>query len=737
MLLFSVLVLGCAVVLYSALFFDIPVPAWVSNSLAGLRLAFLLILLYLLINPFINEIVSTRLSPTLYIALDDSLSMSYPVNPVLDSENEPSRWESMITMLRNSGILDEWEDKGFQMQFGRFSEISQIDSGSGWSTSPLFNQESNAPHTDISAVIQSFKRKTQNSDSAYFMLFTDGQWTRGGSPASAAVDVMLERQQQGNSLDYRIYSFGIGTTDDLFDLVIESFNLPSDIRAGDSLTAEIAVAYRGEEPQIPVTLRLQGISQDQTVVYDETLPVNFGENASTILTIPLPDLPKGEYQFIADLSLLEQEILDANNIAKRGVRVRESQDRVLILTSAPAWDSKFLKRALEDHPSIEVQSYFIHDDGISFLGDPSTATDELPVMNSVEELQNSLPKWSVVVLANFYFRPDLQSFAKTLNDWLENGGGVLVLPGQYNSAPPSAAIEAVLPSVLKRVYVAIQQNFVVLPTDAESSPLLSQLDDELKQSLIPLSNWYRVIKPETNAVIGQTLLQGMAAGQQKFALLDITRVGLGRVVVGYTDTFWRWGMMSEQDILPVFWVSAVYQAQPRLLSTAGQIYIDRFTYSPYQPVQIKYSIRETIGSATAENLSLLVKHGEQEERVWLQSTLEQPNAFQGGFTPTDAGEYTIATIGGEAQTSFMVEASLEELRDLRQNIQALRDIASAGGGEYANQPAWKSLAENIPFSTKLKEETMRRFWGEKWWVVSLLVLLLGLEWFTRWRQGLP
>ncbi len=741
MLLFSILILGCAVVLYSVLFFDVPIPAWVRNILGGLRLVFLIFLLYLLINPNVTETVSTRLTPTLYVALDDSHSMSYPVYPNLASENEPSRYDVMINTLQNGDILNLWKDKGFQLRFANLSNMTQ--QGASWNSSLPTVSKANAPQTNLSAAIKSFDTKSQSNDAAYLMLFTDGQWTEGGSPIAAVEAMMQKRRGEGRALDYRVYSFGIGTTEEIFDLLIESFYLPSDIRAGDAINAEIEISYRGEQPTEPVLLRLQGIRDDETVVFDESNVVAFEEGTSSTLSFSLPEMEKGEYKFTADIGVQDEELFSENNVSVRGVRVRESKDRVLILTSAPTWDIKFLKRAMEDHPSIETQAYFIHDEGLTFLGDPDKAEEEntppdgLPVFETIETLENSFPQWSVIVLSNFYFRPDLQELAQRLNVYLEEGGGVVVLPGQYNSTQTAANIEAILPGLLTRAYVPVQQSVIIAPNDAETSPLLSQISDEQKQNLIPLTNWYRPVKADETMTPGQVLLRGTVANRNAVPLVEQYRLGLGRVIIAYTDSFWKWGMQLKDDILPVFWVSTVYQAQPQLLSTAGEIYTGRFTYSPYQPVEIEYTIRETIRDATSSNLSLVVKHDEEEERIWLESQPGKPNTYQGRYTPTESGEYTLSTISGDAQTSFSVEASLEELRDLRQNVSSLREIANAGGGEYANQPAWKSMAENVPLSTQIKEETTQRFLGEKWWVITLLITLLGLEWFTRWRRGLP
>ena len=117
--------------------------------------------------------------------------------------------------------------------------------------------------------------------------------------------------------------------------------------------------------------------------------------------------------------------------------------------------------------------------------------------------------------------------------------------------------------------------------------------------------------------------------------------------------------------------------------------------------------------------------------------LDQPGLYQGRYTPVEMGRYEAEAATREASAAFQVTESQVEMSDLRQNLAALREMAAAAGGEYANQPAWKSLAERLPPSTRIEEESRIRFRGEKFWVATTLILFLALEWFIRWRKGLP
>src|SRR5690606_17817693 len=110
-----------------------------------------------------------------------------------------------------------------------------------------------------------------------------------------------------------------------------------------------------------------------------------------------------------------------------------------------------------------------------------------------------------------------------------------------------------------------------------------------------------------------------------------------------------------------------------------------------------------------------------------------PSQYQATFTPVEPGEYIFASETFQASAEIQVQANPMELYNIRQNVNTLREIAQRAGGEYANLPAWKTQAQNIPKTTKIIEQSRVFFLGEKWWMATLLIFLLAAEWFIRWR----
>lgn len=745
---FSILILGCALYLYSTRFLEAPIPRWVRLSLSGLRLAFLILLLYLLARPQVPETERREITPTLYVALDNTHSMSFPAHPGNAAEGEPSRWQTAVEALAcNGGLIETWTGNGFGLRFGLFSQAGGRETPMPWSANFPLQATPAHSRTDISAAIRGFHNAVRADESAYLLLFTDGQWNEGANPAIAASAQPVPDAEGAAGLDRRVYAFGIGTTEPIFDVLIDSFNLPSNIRKGDGAEARIRALSRGGGLGSQAVLRLRGTRDGEAEWFYEEQPLEFNENGEAEAVFSIPAAVPGDYEFTADIPPLENELFEDNNRAAQGMRVRDEQDRILLLTSAPDFEFKFLNRVLEERDAIRPVPYLSAEGGISSLGGrnwarqrgaaaPETDGGDMAITDW-ETLLESLDGMGAVVLHNFAFRADRVDFANALSAYIENGGGVLSIPGNWNTAPSASTVREALPPALAQVFASTQNAAIVDLQQAAGSPLLRDANADSLQSMPPLSPLYQTILPQGGLPGGQPLLEGTLSNSQPFTLAESYRYGLGRIVVMHTNSFWRWDMLTGENVLSAFWLSTLFQCAPDIFSTAGELYTDGYVYEVNTPVRITYTARETIREGTASGVPVAIEGPAGSESAWLERDPNSPGRYEGVFTPAAPGRHTASVPGLDAEAIFLAEPRLRELRDLRQNVASLREIAEAGGGEYANQPAWAGLAERLPKTSRVIEETRMRFLGEKWWMIAMIMGLLTLEWFVRWRKGLP
>ncbi|MGC9327151.1 MAG: hypothetical protein ACP5I1_05935 [Candidatus Hinthialibacter sp.] len=741
MIIAAIIILGLVLYFYSIKCLDAPISSRARFSLGICRLFFFLIMLYLLTLPQVREISQVTLKPMLYVGLDDSLSMSYPSDFLSESRKSPSsRWEVMLKELQEEGILDFWRRKGFDIRFLPFSnaEAPNRRQNSLWfsqipeSASPTYAQ------TNISAVIDRFEESSSTNETAYLLMFTDGQWNQGRNPMTAAAQLKSSTRR----IPASIYTFGVGPVSSIQDVLVDSIQLPSVARSGESVQLKAQILLRGVDSGTSLTVVLQGeTSAGDQILEERQVHTALVDEDEMGVSFDLPTMEIGQYLYTLRVEPLEGERIISNNQITRGMQVRDAYDHVLLLTSAPDWEFKYLKRVLEDQETLQVQAYLHHEAGLTRLGDRlwmeqhSTDAGAAPQEGDypdVSALEEDLSRWPLIILHNISFQIDQIQFIQRLKQYVEDGGAILFIPGSNQAGRLPQALREAVPAPLIGPFIA-EDRSVIAKIDLDS-PFAILSNEAPGLDLPPLNSF---IVPRSSAESGKTLLEGMASMNESVPLATLHRYGLGRIAVMGSRSFWRWNMLTGKEILAPFWLTMLYQVCPRLHTSTGEVQVDGYLFQVFDPVRITYQVRDTGQEAGGGAVPLVVESPSRQETLWLSPTGDAPGVYETRYTPVETGMYTAATLTQDASAAFRVDNSAVELRDLRQNIAGLRELAQLTKGEYANQPAWRELAERLPYEVAVSREERTRFVGEKWWMASLLIFFLGAEWFLRWMKGLP
>lgn len=740
MIVLLVLTIGITLYLYSIKFLDAPISPSFRFGLLACRFVFLLLLLFLLTLPQIKEISRFRVKPSLYVSLDDSASMAYPVQPGKSAGK--SRWQETLDQLQNNRIIQTLERKGFTIRYATLSSVTQ-NRQSAWVSNFPASVTPSSPMTDLSSVIDSFSEAVSSNEPAHLLLFTDGQWNKGSNPISAAAQLSSVTRE----VPHAVYTFGIGTTVSLLDIMLDSVQLPQKIRVGDPVQLRAKALIQGSPPTQPARIRVRGVDQDETQIVFLEQDIQFSSTESEKeVVFDLPALPTGTYLFETEVVPLPDEFITENNKISRSLQVREEIDRILLLTSTPDWELKYLKRVFEDQETFHIDSYLLDGNRLHRLGDREWLRNltgepmerpgfERLEFSSVEELNRSLALYPVIFLHNIRWQADQIQFAEAIRDFVSNGGGIVTIPGSNNKSALPESLRKVLPSPLTSLFDPVQ-NPVVPQVDAsiENNVFLSLLEDPTKSDLPPLTNFY-IMNPSISS--GKPLMTGVSAMRHSIELVMLYRYGLGRIVIMGSNVFWKWKFLLERDVLTPFWMTVLYQSNPNIQMNANEIVLNGYLFHVLDAVEISYQLANLTQNATMTGVSLQVNGPVRDETLWLSPAGQNPNLFKAQYTPADPGVYRIFSSIGDASAEFRVEPSLIELKDLRQNINDLRVIAQMTNGEYANLPAWRELAERIPVTSDVRVEERSRFLGETWWMATLLIFFLCFEWYLRWRRGLP
>lgn len=723
-------------------FLTVELPVWARSALTVFRMGFLLFLLFLLTLPQIQEQSQVEIPPLLYIAVDDTASMSLPASS--DGPNPASKWQALSAQIGSNDFLSRFRGEMIPMRFAFFSELTTPGSESGWQSELQLPESPLLPFTSVAGVIEAYQASAPAERSSHLLLFSDGQWNRGGDAVAAAQALAGEVQQPGR--ERHIYGFGVGPMTAPVDLALVAMDSPSMIRPGEQAEIVGHVSMRGralQEP-IPLVLRLEPEGDGEPIVQEQLIEPQADQDRWRV-AFALPDLAVGTYQAVLSMPALDDEMTTENNQLARRLRVGETREPVLVLTSAPDWEFRFLKAVLEDEPHLHVHAYLSHENGLSRLGDRAWVesletgaggqSTQTGPFETLEAIAQSPVSWGAVVLHNLAFDADRMPFYEWLRRYLENGGGLLWLPGSNNTESSAAPVAQALPAMLAQPYSMIDQSATILPESTPVESMASLFETIGAENLPPIGP---LMAPRQRSAAAQSLLEGrIASTQQQLDLLTETRFGLGRIVTAGSAGFWRLQMLLPEDRLRTFWLSTLYQLNSQLKSQAGELVTDRFFYEVFETVEIEYRLANPVMQATLGGETLQVTTPTGQETVWLHSDETQPGAYEGRFTPSAPGAYQIADPIRDASAEFMVGADPAERSDLQQNVTGLRMMADATGGGYADLDEWGELIDQVPLVSHRIEEEQSRFMGERWWVAALLIALLGLEWFLRWRQGLP
>ena len=703
----------------------------------------MLALIYLLTLPHIREISNITTPDRMHIVLDDSLSMSYPANPpTTPGKNGLSRWNSTINQLKNKGLLDTWEKKGFDLRYALLSDISDENALNqpAWLSYFPASATPSCPFSDIGAAVSRFAESISPDTPAKLLLFTDGRWNQGQNPISCASLLTASTQE----IKPPVYTFGIGTVNPIQDIIVDSIQAPSSARAGQPLELRAHIIVRGGDPSAVYTTRMTVQSRSGDMINEKQQDISLEPDSSELnVTFDIPDLEKGYYILKVSVDPLPGEWITTNNQQVKGIKIREAEDKVLLITSAPDWEFKYLKRTLEDQKALDVNAFLHHENGLSALGDrrwiakhsDGAAVEDAPDYKNLTDMQGNLNQWPVIILHNFAFSPDHIEFVNQLRRYVEEGGGLIFIPGSKNSAMPPQVVRDAAPAPVARAFAPKTRSVLVKPGLDSEAPFAQILHQNPQLDLPPLGG-YVTARPRLDSA--KSLLTGQAAMNEQAPLITLHRYGLGRIVILKSRSFWRWNLLTGKDLLTPFWMTVLFQSCPRLEEQSGEIQVDGYLFNSYDSVRIAYRSANNISEATSSSgIGINVRGPSRKETIWLTPSGDAPGVYETRYTPIEPGVYQATAFTGNASAEFRVENTAAELRDLRQNIADLRNLSVMTGGEYANLPAWKQMADRIPFESKVIREERSRFIGEKWWILGLLIVFLGLEWFLRWIKGLP
>ncbi len=696
--------------------------AWALWSMQALSVALLLVLLW---QPAVRVSELSSQQNIIAVVLDDSRSMATP------DSNGQTREAAALAALQ-SGVLAGLA-KRFQVRLYHLSAaITRTDR--------LDAITPTAPATHIADGLQQLATETSDLPVGAVVLLSDGGENTSGSGGSgislSALDALRNRRLP-------VHTVGFGAETQAHDIEMQDVSVPASGVANARISATATWTQRGFAGQHAtltvrdndkliaareVTLAADGIAQ--------TEPIFFPAGAAGAKLLHVGIQPLGG------------ETSTANNALARTLLVSDTKRRILYIEGEPRWEFKFIRRAEDGDPTVQVVSMLrtsenkVYRQGIGGPGElaegfPSRAEDLFP--------------YSGIVIGSVdadFFTPLQQELLREYVD--RRGGGLLFLGGRSSLSDggwAASSLNDLLPTFLPSGRASFHRNAatVELTSAGIDSPITRLLDDPAKNA----DRWRRFTyladyEDPGSPKPGATVLVNMNAGHRRLPLLVTQPYGHGRSAILATGGTWRW-QMSEALGDPshdLFWQQllrwlvadtpgAVTAATPeRTLLDQGHVQLTAQVHDKdFQPASDAHVTARISGPTSAV--------------VDLTPAPDAPGLYRGDWTAEKPGAYLaeITADSGPAQQlgsavlTFQREDGVAENFHTEQNRPLLEQLATQTGGRY-----WKPAdLANLPRDISYSEAGISvRNTKELWNMPIVFLVLLGLpvaEWLLRRKWG--
>ena len=700
--------------------------AWVVWGMQSSLVALILLLLW---QPAITVSALSSQQNIIAVVVDDSRSMA-----IADSSGKTRETAALAAL--EDGILSDLQ-KRFQTRLYRLgSGITQVDGLKG--IAPV------EAATHIGDGLKQLATETSDLPIGAILLLSDGGENTAGMGGSG---IGLDALQSLRNRRLPVHTVGFGNPERAHDVELEDVSVAASTIVNARLTATISFiqhGYAGQKAMLTVrdgdkTLATREVALAANGVL-QTEPVFFSAGAAGAKSLRFGIEP-----------IAGEENL-SNNAMTRPVLVSDTKRRILYIEGEPRWEFKFIRRAEEDDPTMQLVSMLrtsenkIYRQGIS---DPSELADGFPVR------PENLFGYAGIIIGSVdadYFTPLQQELLREYVD--RRGGGVLFLGGRSSLSDGgwgASSMNELLPTFLPAGRNSFHRNSATVELTAAGvdSPITRLLDDPSKNAerwkkLTYLADYQDAGSPKP----GATVLAQLNAGRRKLPMLITQNYGHGRTAIMATGGTWRW-QMSEALGDPshdLFWQQLlrwlvadspgpVTASMPaRNLMDKGHVQVAaQVRDRQFQPVADAHVAAHIVGPEGANALIDLVPSRETPGLYQTEWTAEKPGTYLVEVTAESVGSQP-QEMGRDVLT-FQREDGIAENFHTEQNRSLLQQLASQTGGRYWEPSDLKNLPRDIGYS---EAGISVRTTNELWNMPIVFVLLLGLpitEWLLRRKWG--
>jgi len=682
-----------------------PLSRGMKILLTTLRIIAVVALFLALMEPVMSYRREYDRKPKLTILVDRSKSMDIEENGLTRSNRADS--------IMNSGQFKNFVDH-FDYQTVPFAGQLQGD-----------NNDLDRDRTALGSVIAEQSNRQIAEPAEAWILFSDGISNSGIESSESAVRIKSP-----------IYAVGLGLPVSDRDVAIAGLDYNNVVFAGKPTAVTVHLEWQGmNNNQAKIEIR-----SGEKILSEQTVKLPEGNLQDDVELKFVPEKP-GQQTFKVTVPGFDDELTASNNSRSFSMTVLKSKMEVLLVSHTLDWEYAFLNRFLSNSESVDLTRVVLKNDGY--------LTGQFPA------IQAELNRFDLIIFYDIA-DPILKSKKNLIDSFLKDkGGSVLAILGENylkNSFP--RWVDDFLPcvntqrraSMLYLKYNGIPaENYLFHPAVriADNRQGIREAWRNLPhfEALVPTDS----ITPNTEILVTADL--GLAANATP--LVAVRNFGGGRVLATTALPFWHWAFFGYgfgEDAREynkffdglVNWLSVREEADPI------RIVPDKTVYTRGEKVGFTAYVYD-LGFRPIEGaggyISLVNESGG--DTTIIQFIDAGDGKYRADFDILPPGRYNYSGLiekdgkkMKESSGQLAIESySIEEFRR-RPDFDRLASISRLTGGEFFRPSDMDSLYAVIPHNeiavSVQKEVTI---WN-KFWLLSIFILALGVEWFLRKRMQL-
>ncbi len=715
------------------------------NTLFGLRLGLVLLLLVALLRPGLVSSVRQKQTGVLAVLLDFSRSMILP-----HMATGPSRWEAMKQAFADSAdAIAGLQQQDIDVRFFAFGiSLKPLETDGALPALPDSPADS---ETDLGTALYSVIDSVRDQRLIGILMSSDGVQNASDPEVELAqASRLLEESQTplvtvpfGQSVETREFA----------DISVENMADQFSMWVKNDLRVTATVRARGfANQEIPIQLIVTDPQGNETVA-DTVRQVFTKQSEAVNVELKYTADQAGQYRLTVRAEPQPGEVSPRNNELPAFLTVNEGGLRVLYVYGSLGWEQSYLRASLGAYQDIQLDELHIRtserqrwpEDHSDLFGDPRY---DVFILHDVDA-------------SSLYVRGTQEKNLQLLADAVIGGKGLIMIGG-YHSFGPGMYARTPLAQVLPvEMEVSEKQDF--------EGPLRSDLHIERDMRMVVVRQHFvtQLGDPAENAEIWASL--PTLDGANRFGglkdtagvllespagdpLLIAARVG-GRVLAFAGDSTWKWWTHGYEELHKRFWRQVILWLAFKDNLSGQNVRID-LPQRRFQPnanirftAEARSSTNEPISNAQMSG-TLVTPDGQRAPLAVLsggqsrieRKLVEQPGIYRIEITASRDGESL-----GDAAAEFVVFDNDKETSVPAADIDQLKRLAertATWGGRLispADLPAaldeFAELVPNLEIDVPLQWQIGDTL-ADSLVYVLLFAGLLTIEWWLRKKWGM-